>query len=171
MTTVDITTVPPFYQNYVKQVMELDVFDALKISRDEMNKYLASLPPEQLDYAYAPGKWTIKELLCHIIDAERIFTYRALCFSRNDKTNLPGFDENSYVPESNATQRTIFSIRNELNNLRTSTIDFFESCSPAMLERKGMANNTELSVLTLGYVVSGHEVHHLNILKERYFQL
>jgi uncharacterized damage-inducible protein DinB len=171
MTNLDITTVPPFYKNYVKQVIHLDMFEALRASRDEMNKYLASLPSEKLDYAYASGKWTIKELLCHIIDAERIFTYRALCFSRNDKTILPGFDENSYVPESNATQRSLLSISKELNNLRESTIDFFESCSPEMLDRKGVANKTEISVLTLGYVVSGHQLHHLNILKERYFQL
>jgi hypothetical protein len=170
MTTIDIATVPKFYQGYVRHVQHMDVIDALIESRNNMNSFMDKLQPEKENYAYAAGKWTIKELLCHVIDAERIFTYRALCFSRNDRTNLPGFDENAYVPESNATHRNILSIRQELDNLRTSSLDLFKSMTPEMLSRTGTANNTQISVLALGYVVSGHEMHHLSILRERYFK-
>ena len=142
--------------------------EALIATRRQMNEIIDTLPPEKKDFAYAPAKWTVKELLCHIIDAERIFVYRALCFSRNDKTNLPAFDENAYVPELNASLRTIQSIRQEINNLRASTIDFFASCNEEMLGRSGTANNTRISVRALGYVVSGHAAHHLSILKQRY---
>ena len=168
MTTINLQEVPAFYQNYVRQVMHMDMQEALIATRTQMNDIIDNLPPEKEDFAYAPAKWTVKELLCHIIDAERIFVYRALCFSRNDKTNLPAFDENAYVPESNASLRTIQSIRQEINNLRASTIDFFASCNEEMLGRSGTANNTRISVRALGYVVSGHAAHHLSILKQRY---
>lgn len=168
MTTINLQEVPAFYQNYVRQVMHMDMQEALIATRTQMNEIIDTLPPEKEDFAYAPAKWTVKELLCHIIDAERIFVYRALCFSRNDKTNLPAFDENAYVPELNASLRTIQSIRQEINNLRASTIDFFASCNEEMLGRSGTANNTRISVRALGYVVSGHAAHHLSILKQRY---
>jgi hypothetical protein len=168
MTPIDISTVPAFYQNYIKQVVHLDLLNALEESAARMNSFIDSLPLDKQDHAYAPGKWTIREVLCHIIDAERVFAYRALCFSRNDKTNLPAFDENAYVPESNAAHRSLVSIRAELNNLRTSTFDLFKGFNDEMLMRKGTANNKEISVQALGYVIAGHEVHHINILNERY---
>jgi hypothetical protein len=170
MTTIDINTVPPFYQGYVRTVQNLDVIEALTITKSELSNRLQTLPAEKLDFRYAEGKWTASELLCHVIDAERIFTYRALCFSRNDKTNLPGFDENAYVPNSNSQGRSLLSIKTELENLRLSTLDFFLSLSANMLSRRGVANNTEISVLTLGYVIAGHSRHHLNILNERYLK-
>lgn len=168
MTKINLEEVPPFYQTYVRLVMHMEMQDALVSIRNQTEELIASLPAEKEDFAYGPSKWTVKEVLCHILDAERIFVYRALCFSRNDKTNLPAFDENAYVPESNASRRTIRSIREELNNLRASTIDFFGSCSEEMLARSGTANNTRISVRTLGYVVAGHAAHHLAILKQRY---
>jgi hypothetical protein len=170
MKKLDLSTVPTFYQRYVSLVDELEMMEALSSSRGEMNQLIDGLSADQENYAYGPGKWTIKELLCHVIDAERIFVYRALCFSRNDKNNLPGFDENAYVPESNATQRTLADIKQEFNNLRTSTIDFFSHCTPLMLSRSGTANNTTISVAALGYVVAGHQMHHLNVLKDRYLK-
>jgi hypothetical protein len=168
---IDVNTIPPFYQGYVRLVQRMDLIEALEYSRNEMNALLENVPQDRENFAYAVGKWTVKELLCHVIDAERIFVYRALCFSRNDKTNLPGFDENAYVPESNASSRNIRSVKEELNNLRASTLDFFKNCSAEMHLRKGIANNTEISVLALGYIVAGHELHHLNVLKERYLSL
>ena len=168
MTTINLEDVPVFYQNYVRQVMHLDMNEALLRTRAEMNNLIGSIPREKEDFAYGPGKWTVKEVLCHIMDAERIFVYRALCFSRNDKTNLPAFDENAYVPESNASHRTLESIRREMDNIRASSLDFFNSCTEEMLVRIGTANNKQMSVLTLGYVVAGHAAHHINILKQRY---
>lgn len=170
MTTLKIEDVPTFYQNYVRLVIDADMREALITSGKALDHLISDIPPDKHDYAYASGKWTVKEVLCHIVDAERIFVYRALSFSRNDKNNLPGFDENAYVPESNASARSIESIQLEIVNLRASTIDFFNSCSEEMLDRKGIANNTEMSVRTLGYVVSGHAIHHLQILKQRYLE-
>lgn len=168
MTRIRIEEVPSFYQTYVRHVIHTDMHDALVTSGKAMDQLVSDISPEKENFAYAPGKWTVKEVLCHIADAERIFVYRALAFSRNDKNNLPGFDENAYVPESDASRRTVQAIRQELINLRASTIDFFNSCSEEMLSRKGIANNTEISVRALGYVVSGHAMHHLQILKQRY---
>jgi hypothetical protein len=170
MKHIELETIPTFYQKYVATVQHLELKEALIDSNNKMMECLKSIDGLKENYAYAPGKWTVKELLCHIIDAERIFTYRALRFSRSDQTPLHGFDENKYVPESNASSRSLDSIREELVNLRRSTIDFFVHCNDTMLNRKGSANGTEISVKALGYVVAGHAMHHLNILKERYLQ-
>lgn len=110
----------------------------------------------------------MKEVLCHIQDAERIFAYRALRFARNDKTELPGFDEVQYTPESNAHARTLKQLIDELHRLRVTTFDLFNSFTPEMLSRSGKANNNLVSVLNLGYIIAGHELHHLEVLKSRY---
>ncbi len=165
---LNLETVPAFYKNYVKQIEEPDLLQALRISGHRMQELVHSIPLAKEDFAYEKGKWTIRELLCHIIDAERIFIYRALRFARNDKTNLHGFEENDYASQANASGRSLSKIANEMAHLRTSTIDLFESFTPEMLARKGTANNNELSVAVLGYVIAGHETHHRKILVERY---
>lgn len=169
MTRPDLTTVPDFYKRYVQHVKDYDLSDALEISSTETLKFVRSIPQEKGGYRYAPGKWTIKEVLCHMIDVERIMSYRALRFARNDKSPLHGFEENEYAPEANAANRTLGSIAEEMERLRSTTVDLFASFTPEMLIRKGLANNVELSVLTLGYIIAGHESHHRSILKERYF--
>ena len=121
-------------------------------------------------FAYAPGKWNIKELLCHTLDAERVFSYRALCFSRNDRTELPAFDENAYVPESNANALSLPEILAYTVNLRKTTIDLFSTFTPEMLARTGVANKTQLSVIGLGYITAGHQLHHMNVLSQRYLK-
>jgi uncharacterized damage-inducible protein DinB len=146
----------------------MTILDAMQKSAIQMQELMATLNENQGNYRYEPGKWTIREVLCHILDAERIFAYRALRFARNDKTPLAGFDEQLYVPESNADQRTIVQIAGELKRVRETTIDLFKSFSPAMLERTGTANNAEMSVLALGYIVPGHETHHRHVLLNRY---
>ncbi len=166
---LNLDSVPHFYKNYVKQIDETDLLQALRISGNRMQETLHSIPVDKQDFKYGPDKWTVRELLCHLIDSERIFAYRALCFARNDKTNLPGFDEKSYAPEANAGNRDLKLIINEMRHLRISTIDMFEGFSPEMLARKGTANNNELSVIALGFIIAGHESHHLKVLKERYF--
>jgi hypothetical protein len=163
---LNLDTVPHFYKNYVKQIEETDLLQALRISGNRAQEVLHGIPQEKQDFKYGPDKWTIKELLCHMIDAERIFAYRALSFARNDKTNLPGFDENGYAPEANASNRSLKGIINEMRHLRVATIDLFEGFSPDMLARKGSANNNELSVVALGFIIAGHESHHLKVLKE-----
>jgi uncharacterized damage-inducible protein DinB len=165
---LNLETVPPFYKNYVKQIEETDLLQALRISGHRALELVHSIPEEKADYRYAEGKWSIRELLCHMIDGERIFTYRALRFARNDKTPLAGFEENDYAPQANASGRSLQKIVAEMAHLRSSTIDLFEGFTPEMLIRKGTANKNELSVVALGFIIAGHETHHCNVLKERY---
>lgn len=165
---LNLDTVPHFYKNYVKQVEETDLIQALRISGHRTLELLHTIPDTKWDYRYADGKWTIRELLCHMIDAERIFAYRALRFARNDKTALAGWEENDYAPQANASGRSMQKIAAEMAHLRSTTIDLFEGFTPDMLSRKGIANNNELSVVALGFIIAGHETHHCHILKERY---
>lgn len=165
---LNLDTVPHFYKNYVKQVEETDLIQALRISGHRTLELLHTIPDTKWDYRYADGKWTIRELLCHMIDAERIFAYRALRFARNDKTALAGWEENDYAPQANASGRSMQKIAAEMAHLRSATIDLFEGFTPDMLSRKGVANNNELSVVVLGFIIAGHETHHCHILKERY---
>jgi uncharacterized damage-inducible protein DinB len=165
-----LETVSKFYQGYVKNVMDQDMFDAMRQSSNITLDLVRSIPESKGEHRYAEGKWSIKELLAHMIDVERIMAYRALRFARNDKTDLPGFEENDYAPEANAHGRTIAQLANEMERLRTTTIDMFESFTPEMLKREGTANKNLLSVLVLGYVIPGHETHHRKILIERYLK-
>ena len=164
----DLSSVPAFHQGYVQLVKDRDLFDNFEHSAALTQQMLGKLTDGRGEFAYAPGKWTIKELLCHMLDTERILAYRALRFARNDSTPLPGFEENDYAPEANAHNRTVASIAAEMGRLRLTTIDLYRSFTPAMLERSGLASNNRLSVLTLGFVISGHETHHRKILVERY---
>jgi hypothetical protein len=168
MTRPDFNTLPEFHKRYVLHVKDYDVLEAMKISSKETLSLVRSIPEKKGEYRYAMGKWSIKELLCHMMDTERILAYRALRFARNDNTNLPGFEENDYAPEANAKNRDIKQIADEMERLRITTIDLFANFTPEMLTRKGLANNLELSVLNLGYIIPGHESHHRSILKERY---
>lgn len=165
-----LETISKFYQGYVSQVMDQDMFDALRSSSRTTLDLVRTIPESKGEYRYADGKWSIKELLAHMIDVERIMAYRALRFARNDKTDLPGFEENEYAPEANAHARTIAELANEMERLRATTIDMFKSFTPEMLKREGTANKNLLSVLVLGYVIPGHETHHRKILIERYLK-
>ncbi len=165
---LNLESVPHFYKNYVKQIEETDLIQALRISGHRMLELVHFIKEEKADYRYADGKWSIRELLCHVIDAERIFAYRALTFARNDKTNLPGFEENEYAAQANASGRSLKKIADEMAHLRVSTIDMFEGFTPDMLARKGSANKNEISVVSFGFIIAGHETHHRKILMERY---
>lgn len=166
---LNLETVSGPFKNYVKQVDETDVLQALRLSGFRMQVLIHSIPADKIDYRYADGKWSVREVLCHILDAERIFAYRALRFARNDKTHLPGFEENDYAPEANAGGRSLKKIAEEFTHLRASTVDMFEGFTEEMLRRRGTSgNNNEISVLALGMVIAGHENHHRKILSERY---
>jgi hypothetical protein len=168
MTQPDLKTLPDFHKRYVEHVKNYDVLQALTLSSAETVALVRSIPEAKGNYRYGPDKWTIKELLCHMMDTERILAYRALRFARNDKTSLHGFEENDYAPEANAGNRVLQDIAAEMDRLRLTTIDLFKSLTPEMLTRSGFANNLELSVINLGYIIAGHESHHRAILKERY---
>lgn len=165
---LNLEQVPTSFKNYIKQVDETDVLQALRLSGFRSQVLIHSIPEAKADFRYADGKWSVREVLCHILDAERIFAYRALRFARNDKTNLHSFDENTYAPEANAGARSLQKIATEFTHLRASTVDMFEGFSEEMLHRRGSANNNEISVLALGFVIAGHETHHRRILSERY---
>jgi len=165
---LNLETIPPFYKGYVKLIEYPDVLQALHISGYRALELVHSVPEAKKDFRYADGKWSIREVLCHMLDAERIFCYRALRFARNDRTPLSGFDEKEYAHELNATARTLRQIADEMQHLRASSVDLFESFSEEMMKRKGTANNNELSVIALGFIIAGHETHHCRILQERY---
>jgi uncharacterized damage-inducible protein DinB len=169
MAKPSLSEIPQFYQNYVKVVEHDDLIPGLIKSGNETIELIKSISEASGDYTYGPDKWTIKEVLTHMIDTERVFAYRALRFSRNDKTDLPGFEQNDWVPESNASKRKLHKILEEFNNVRASTVDLFSSFSDKMLIRTGTANGNAMSVLALGFIIIGHETHHRNILNERYF--
>jgi uncharacterized damage-inducible protein DinB len=169
-TSPDFETLPPFYKTYVTQVENQELMEALKTSGTVTAGLVLSIPESLGEYRYAPEKWSIKELLCHMIDAERIFAYRALRFARNDDTPLTGFDENSYAPQANAHARTLQQIVTEMKNVRAATLDLFNSFTAEMLMRKGSANHNIISVVNIGYVIAGHETHHRNVLTERYLK-
>lgn len=170
MTRPQLESVPSFYKKYVEHVKDMDLLEALKQSSRQTLNLIRTIPEAKGEYRYAEGKWSIKELLNHMMDAERIFAYRALRFSRNDKTDLPGFEENDYAPQANAHSRTVANLASEMERLRVSTIDLYSSFSAEMLQRTGTANKNEISVLNLGYIIAGHEQHHLNVLTERYLK-
>jgi len=136
----------------------------LKATKD----FILSLPEKKLIYRYAEGKWTIKEVLVHIIDDERIYAYRALRFARNDPTELPGFEQEDYARHSGANERSIKDILKEYAAVRNATIAFFNGLEEKAFTRAGVANKNFVSVRALAYHIAGHELHHINIVKERY---
>jgi hypothetical protein len=170
MAFVDTSRIPDYYHKYVQQVSHLDLAAALAYRREVLLPLLRSLPDEQWNFAYAPGKWTIKELILHLIDAERIFSYRALRFARHDATPLASFDENDYARYCEAEHRSPASILEELEAALTNTDTLFNNFSGDQLDQEGVASNNKVYVRGIGYIICGHIVHHANVLKERYLQ-
>ena len=127
-----------------------------------------NLPEEKLLHAYAPGKWTIKENLVHMMDTERIMAYRALRIARNDKTNLPGFEQDEYTPYLYANERSIDNIMDEYELMRKSTVALFSNLPPSAFTNMGFANGAPFSVRAAVYIIAGHELHHLKIIREKY---
>jgi uncharacterized damage-inducible protein DinB len=162
---------PDYFYNYIKLVENENLGDALKNQIPEIQSFFSSIEEEKRDYKYAEGKWTIKEVLQHIIDTERIFAYRALAFARKDVNTLPSFDENSYAKNSNADKRNWNELTEELMAVRKTTDFLFNCFSEEQLNTVGKASNYEMSVKALGYTIAGHLAHHVNVLKERYLKV
>lgn len=158
----------PSYQAYLDLVKEEDVLKAIRNNTRQFRKFLQKIPRKKFDYAYAEGKWTIREMLQHIIDAERVFTYRALRFSRLDPTPLPSFDEELWGAHSGGAGRRWKDLVNEFEAVRQSTEYLFDSLSDEQLRFVGEANGRPQNALTVGFVLSGHVTHHMNLLRERY---
>lgn len=158
----------PFYAGYLQQVPDGDVVEALIGGAEIAAALLHDVPEEVADKAYAPGKWTLKEVILHLADAERVFAYRALRFARGDATELPGWDESAYAPMSGANDRTLESLLDELESVRESTVTLFEGLPEAAWTRKGKANGQPVSVRAIAWICAGHLLHHLEIIQERY---
>jgi hypothetical protein len=162
------TDYPEYFGKYIALVKEDDVMQAFANQQSVIASELSKISEERSMFSYAPGKWTLKEMLQHIIDAERVFEYRALAFSRKEANPLPSFDEDSYAANSNANSRSWASLVSEFEHVRSATLDLFQSFTPAMLSQSGIASGKSVTVLSLGYISVGHVYHHLQVVKERY---
>ncbi|MEE9349581.1 MAG: DinB family protein [Flavobacteriaceae bacterium] len=160
----------PFYENYILTALKTNdnIIECLQESLEKVFLILGDISPDKHLYAYAESKWSVKELLLHMIETERIMAYRALRISRNEAQNLPGFDENAYVTNANANSIPFVDLLKEFSLVRKSTIALFKGFSDDMLLRIGTASDTRISVRALGFLLSGHVLHHLNIIEERY---
>lgn len=158
-----------YYDPFIKMIDSgVTLIRALEESKDEVTSFFKDIPSGKLSYRYDIGKWTPKEVLVHIMDTERIFSYRALRFARKDKVNLLGFDQNDFVPPSKANARTIDSLIEEYKTVRDATIVLFKNFDDTMLKEIGMGSGSAMSVRALGFITVGHEKHHVSIIKERY---
>jgi len=166
----DPSTYGEFYKDYINLVPEENVFDALNSSAAVSAKFWNSIPEEKGNHRYAEGKWSIKELLQHIIDTERIFSYRALAFARGEQIPLPGYDENAYTDNCLANFRTLNNLVEELTLVRKSTIVLFKSFDESVLDDIGKASGSNLSIRAAGFIIVGHEIHHINVVRERYMK-
>lgn len=158
----------PFYKGYIDVLGDVELLDILQNQLEHFPEFIESIPDDKLLFAYGADKWTIAQVLVHIIDSERIFQYRALRFSRNDQSSLPGFDQDLYAEKSRAERRSKESIVEEYRAVRKSTIALFASLDRDDLEKLGTASNLQWSVAALGFVIGGHQKHHRNIIRERY---
>ena len=158
----------PYYQGYIDLAGNDLLIAGLTKSMYRHLNLFSSISEDKMNSAYAEGKWTIKELIVHLIDAERVFAYRALRCARKDKTDLPGFDQDDYVATSEANNRSKASLIEEYEAVRKSTISLFKSFTDDMLEQVGTANGNPMSPRALGFIIIGHEKHHARIIRERY---
>ena len=161
-------TFPAYFGNYINLVHASSIAEAIDRYSANILNFFKTIPGEKVDYRYAEGKWSIKEMLQHITDAERIFAYRALRIARHDKTPLPGFDEGAYAAASDAAARSWKSLLEEFEAVRKSTDLLLQSFTPDHLQQSGLTNDHPNTTIAISYVVFGHMLHHINILKERY---
>lgn len=159
---------PPFYHNYILKVEGESIQEIIANYSKQFEDFIQSIPSNKQYFAYAERKWTVKDVLQHLVDAERVFVYRATRFSRKDKTELPGFDENMYAQNANASSRDFNNLINEILALRISTDVFLQSLTKEQLSLTGSANGNEISVNAIAFIIFGHFLHHVNVLKERY---
>lgn len=158
---------PQFYAGYIAKAGD-DAFSALAEQAGSTPQRLQEITEAQAMHRYAPGKWSVKEVIVHMADAERVFAYRALRFARADATELPGFDENAWVPASIADRRAASELLFEFAAVRAATLALFAGLDEEALLRSGIANGNPISVRALAYVIAGHERHHMGLLRERY---
>ena len=159
----------PYYETYISKVKGSDIVGILEAQRLQMAHLFAARSERDGNFRYAPDKWTVKEVLGHVNDAERIFAYRALRIARGDQTPLSAFEQNDYVRSGNFAERTLVDLAEEFELVRAASIALFRSLQKEAWQRRGVASKNEVSVRALAFIVAGHELHHREILEERYF--
>lgn len=164
------TEYAPYYQKYIDLVKGDNPIKALQDQIIAMQAFLSEIPEEKENYRYAEGKWSIKEVIGHLTDTERVFGYRALCIARKDKTKFPGFEENDYVANGNFQKRSFYNLVHEFNLVRESHLALFKTFDEEALSQVGTANNLPISVRAIIFIMAGHELHHLNVIRERYLK-
>ena len=164
----DGTEYLPYYGKYISLVPDGDILPVLSQQLDKTLTLLRSIPESQAGFRYAPDKWSIKELVGHVIDTERIFSYRALCFARNDGTPLPGYEQDDYIRNASFDDYPLGELADEFESVRRSSIFLFRHLEREAWMRRGVASESEVSVRALAYIIAGHERHHREILRSRY---
>jgi uncharacterized damage-inducible protein DinB len=168
MARPDLARVPEFYHRYINTVKTDDLMLAIKNQSTEIFRFLNEIPANKRNYRYAEGKWTIKDIVQHLIDAERIFCYRSLCFARKDANSLPGFDEVAYADNAKAESRDWDDLINEFRAVRQASEFLYDSFSEEQLKATGTANGNPIYVNALGFIIVGHVNHHVGVIRERY---
>jgi uncharacterized damage-inducible protein DinB len=168
MQNVDLSRVPEYYHKYINLVINDGLKTAFEKHQTELISFLKDIPKKKWNYRYAEGKWSIKEVVQHIIDAERVFAYRALCFARKDQTPLPGFDENIFAANSKADDRSKKDLLKELKTVQESSVILFNSFDEEQLDQPGVASGKPTYVKGIAYILLGHALHHKKILEDRY---
>ena len=163
-----LTEHAPEFSNYVALVGEGDIIQTLERQIENSLSLLRTIPQDKANFRYAPEKWSVKELLGHLIDSERIFSYRALRFARNDQTPLPGYEQNDYVRNADFDGRSLADMAEEFSTVRRATIQLFRPLNETEWLRRGKANENDISVRALAYIIAGHELHHMEVLRTRY---
>ena len=158
----------PYYQSYIDRVPDEPILKVLEDQRHEIMGFLGSLDKSTAEYRYEADKWTIKEVLGHLVDTERIFGTRALCFARREDKPLPGFEQDDYVREGCFERRSLGSLSREFEAVRQSTETLFSGFDQSQWERSGVANEARMSVRAVAYIVVGHAAHHMSVIRERY---
>lgn len=158
----------PFYAGYVDALEGDNGIDILVSQSTATQELLNSFSESKGNYTYSEGKWTVKEVVGHLMDAERVFAYRAVCIARGEKKPLPGYDQDEYVKTGNFNKRQLFDLNYEFRLLRESNILLFKGFDEYMMNQRGTANDKEVTVRALLFIIAGHEKHHMKILKERY---
>ncbi len=159
---------PEYYRGYIEKIPEGNPLELLMINLKETTKTLAMVSDDQANGAYEEGKWSIKDVVQHIIDTERIFCFRALAIARGEKGMIPGYDHNAYADNSMSNERTLKSLLEELKNVRISTIDLFKNFNQKMMQTEGNANGVPFIVEQFLYIIIGHEMHHRGVIEQKY---
>jgi hypothetical protein len=157
-----------WYTPYIATLSNENLIEEFEISLHRFIRFVQDIAMDKHDYAYAPGKWTIKDIIQHLIDCERILSYRALCIARNDKTNFPNFDEDRYALEAKGNTKSLMHLLTELTSVRQATLLLFKSFNDEELTRMGTASDAPISVRALGFIIIGHQNHHQKVFLEKY---